>query len=86
MKDRTAFYEELRRKIGTRQQVAKLLGLCNKTIERRELGRTKITDEMVAALNFLIISEESSRKELKSAIDRFNGVTKTVVIKTKLKI
>lgn len=46
------FYKSLRQSVGTRKQVAALLGLCPKTIERRELGHVKITDEMVAALEF----------------------------------
>ena len=46
------FYSTLRQSVGTRKQVAALLGIHPKTVERRELGHTKITDEMVAALEF----------------------------------
>jgi hypothetical protein len=51
---RNKFYTELRSKIGTRREVAKLLGVCYKTVERRELGHTEITEEMIAALEFWI--------------------------------
>ena len=53
MKPRHRFYQSLRAKIGTRKEVSKLLGVHVRTIERREKGEIKISDEMVLALEML---------------------------------
>ena len=49
---RHRFYKNLREKIGTRDEVSKLLGIHKRTLERREGGQIKITDEMVSALKW----------------------------------
>jgi len=54
MQKRNKFYKSLRAKIGTPKEVAKLLGVHLRTLERRESGQVEITDEMVAALEFWI--------------------------------
>ena len=48
------FYKHLREKIGTRSYVCKLLKIRFSTMWRREVGKTPITDEMIAALEFWI--------------------------------
>jgi len=58
MQARNKFYAQLRQSAGTRKEVAALLGIHPKTVERRELGRTQITDEMVAALEFFKSKEK----------------------------
>ena len=50
MKPRNKSYAELRAKIGTPKEVAKLLGVHQRTLERRESGEVEITDEMNLAL------------------------------------
>jgi hypothetical protein len=52
MKPRHKLYKSLREKIGARKEVSKLLGIHVRTLERREDGQIKISDEMVAALEF----------------------------------
>ena len=58
MKSGQEFYRKLRESIGTRREAAALLGVNYKTLERRELGRNRITDEMVAALEFFKSKEK----------------------------
>lgn len=50
MKSINEFYGQERRKIGSRVEVARLLGINPRTLERRETGKYRITEEMLAAL------------------------------------
>lgn len=53
MTDRYKSYAELRKQVGSRIEVSKLLGVCRKTIERRELGHSEVIPEMILALEKL---------------------------------
>lgn len=50
---RCEFYRRLRESVGSREEVARLLGLNVRTLRRRESGENRINDEMVAALEFV---------------------------------
>lgn len=52
MANAASFYRQLRESVGTIPEVARLLGVHRRTIVRREQGAVKITEEMVAALEF----------------------------------
>ena len=58
MKSRNEFYGQERRKIGSRIEVARLLGINPRTLERRETGKYRITEEMLAALEFFKSKEK----------------------------
>ena len=47
-------YKELRKQIGTQQEVAALLDVSYESINRRENGRVRITREAAYALCYLL--------------------------------
>ena len=55
---RQAIYKRLRESVGTREYVARLLGVNVKTLWRRENNKCRITEEMVLALVMLKSNHE----------------------------
>ena|ERR1700722_9241241 len=79
MKPSHRFYKSLREKIGTRQEVSKLLGVHLRTLERRENGEVEITDEMVAALKWILNNPEPIKlMSIKKAIKCGAGLVKKI--------
>lgn len=50
---RAAIYATLRESVGTQAAVARMLGVTNKTISHRELGKIEIKPEAMTAIESL---------------------------------
>ena len=57
-------YKKARKRLGSQEAVAKLLGVARSTVERREAGKMVITKEAAIAIRALGLASKSENSKL----------------------